>query len=154
MEMNGPTNQYVISSEPESGLLRPHTATAVERLSDVVDGRSKENGRIARCRRLGGADLQLRGYPYLQQCAPAMMPQSNLPLISYPYQSIIHAIYHLAANPEYMQPMREEIEAVIKEQGWSKVAVGKMWKLDSFLRESQRINGIVSSESVFHRDHS
>ncbi|KZT10575.1 cytochrome P450, partial [Laetiporus sulphureus 93-53] len=69
---------------------------------------------------------------------------SNFAAIDSSSNSITHAIYHLAANPECMQPMREEIEAVVKEQGWSKVAVGKMWKLDSFMRESQRINSIVS----------
>lgn len=46
----------------------------------------------------------------------------------------------LAARPEYAQPMREEVQAVINEEGWTKVAVGKLWKLDSFLKESQRLS--------------
>ena len=37
--------------------------------------------------------------------------------------------------------MREEVEAVINEEGWTKSAAGKLWKVDSFLRESQRISG-------------
>ncbi|KAI0654469.1 cytochrome P450 [Cubamyces menziesii] len=56
--------------------------------------------------------------------------------------SITHAIYHLAERPEYLQPLREEIEPIIREEGWTKAAMAKMWKLDSFLRESQRYNGI------------
>ncbi|THG97981.1 hypothetical protein EW026_g4131 [Hermanssonia centrifuga] len=56
--------------------------------------------------------------------------------------SFLHALYHLAADPELMQPLREEIDAVIKEDGWTKAAMGKMRKLDSFMRESQRVNGI------------
>ncbi|KAI0962094.1 hypothetical protein AcV7_001014 [Taiwanofungus camphoratus] len=56
--------------------------------------------------------------------------------------SITHALYHLAANPQYLQPLRDEIESIIKEDGWSKLAIGKMWKLDSFMKESQRLNGI------------
>ncbi|OBZ79757.1 Ent-kaurene oxidase [Grifola frondosa] len=57
--------------------------------------------------------------------------------------SITHALYHLAASPEYIQPIREEVEAVLKEEGdWTKAAMGKMYKLDSFMRESQRLNGI------------
>ncbi|KAI0354621.1 cytochrome P450 [Trametes cingulata] len=56
--------------------------------------------------------------------------------------SITHAIYHLADHPEYIQPLRDEIEPIIKEEGWTKTAMGKMWKLDSFLKESQRFNGI------------
>ncbi|PCH34176.1 cytochrome P450 [Wolfiporia cocos MD-104 SS10] len=68
---------------------------------------------------------------------------SNFAAIHTSSNSITHALYHLAANPEYIQPLREEVEAVTKEYGWTKAAVGKMYKLDSFMRESQRLNGIV-----------
>ncbi len=44
--------------------------------------------------------------------------------------------------PETLQPLREEIEPLVKEEGWTKAAMSKMWRLDSFLRESQRYNGI------------
>ncbi|KAF8343233.1 cytochrome P450 [Amanita rubescens] len=52
-----------------------------------------------------------------------------------------HALYHLAAHPEYVQPMREEVEAAIREDGWTKAAIDKLRKVDSFLRESQRMHG-------------
>ena len=41
-----------------------------------------------------------------------------------------------------MEPLREEDEAVTAADGWTKAAMGKMRKLDSFLKESQRFNGI------------
>ena len=63
------------------------------------------------------------------------------------FQSITHALYHLAASPEYQQPIREEAEALISEEGWTKATMGKLWKLDSFLRESQRYNGISLSKN-------
>ena len=44
--------------------------------------------------------------------------------------------------PECISTLREEIESVIAEDGWSKAAMGKMWKLDSLFRESMRHNGI------------
>ncbi|KAI1791203.1 cytochrome P450 [Ganoderma leucocontextum] len=56
--------------------------------------------------------------------------------------SITHALFDLAAAPQYLQPLREEIEPIIAAAGWTKAAMGNMWKLDSFLRESQRFNGI------------
>ncbi|TBU42576.1 cytochrome P450 [Dichomitus squalens] len=56
--------------------------------------------------------------------------------------SMTHALFDLAAAPEYIQPLREEIEPIVAAEGWTKAAMGKMWKLDSFLRESQRFNGI------------
>ncbi|KIK81319.1 hypothetical protein PAXRUDRAFT_15297 [Paxillus rubicundulus Ve08.2h10] len=52
------------------------------------------------------------------------------------------ALYNLAANPQHMQSLREEVEAVVKTDGWSKGALGKMRKIDSFLKESQRMEGI------------
>lgn len=60
-------------------------------------------------------------------------------------QSITHSLFNLAANTEYMQPLREEVEAVIQEHGWTKNAIDKVWKLDSFMRESQCLGGIAGS---------
>ncbi|OCH84018.1 cytochrome P450 [Obba rivulosa] len=58
--------------------------------------------------------------------------------------SVTHALYHLAARAEYIQPLREEVETVVAKEGWTKAALMKMWKLDSFMKESQRFNGISS----------
>ena len=44
--------------------------------------------------------------------------------------------------PECIPALREEIESVIATDGWTKDAMGKMWKLDSVLRESSRHSGI------------
>jgi hypothetical protein len=35
-----------------------------------------------------------------------------------------------------MEPLREEVTAVIKEEGWTKAGIDKMHKIDSFLRET------------------
>ncbi|CDO73436.1 hypothetical protein BN946_scf185013.g71 [Trametes cinnabarina] len=67
---------------------------------------------------------------------------TNFAAIHTSSNSITHAIYHIAEHPEYLQPLREEIESIVNEEGWTKTGLGKMWKLDSFLRESQRHNGI------------
>ncbi|KAF8844228.1 cytochrome P450 [Paxillus ammoniavirescens] len=56
--------------------------------------------------------------------------------------SFTQALYNLAANPQYMQPLREEVESIIEKDGWSKGALAKMRKLDSFLKENQRVEGI------------
>ena len=70
---------------------------------------------------------------------------------AYRIQTFVHALLHLAADSsgEYIETIREEVERVIKEDGWTKVAMTKMWKLDSFLKESQRMNGIGLSELLF-----
>ncbi|KAI0673746.1 cytochrome P450 [Trametes maxima] len=52
------------------------------------------------------------------------------------------ALHRLAEHPECIAPLREEIEAIVREEGWTKAAIGKMWKLDSLLREFQRHDGL------------
>jgi len=52
-------------------------------------------------------------------------------------------LYRLLAHPEYMEPLRQEVDAVIREEGWTKAGIDKMHKIDSFLRETQRLDGIV-----------
>ncbi|KAI0076796.1 cytochrome P450 [Panus rudis PR-1116 ss-1] len=71
-----------------------------------------------------------------------MMLATNFAAIHTTSNSFTHAIYNLAAYPEYLKPLREEVEAVVKEEGWTKAAMQKMKKLDSFMRESQRMSGL------------
>jgi len=56
----------------------------------------------------------------------------------------VHALYYLAAFPEYIQPLREEVEEIVKSEGWTKTALGKMHKLDSFIKETQRLNPLTN----------
>ncbi|KAG6332745.1 hypothetical protein ID866_6343 [Astraeus odoratus] len=58
--------------------------------------------------------------------------------------TFLQVLYNLAANPQYIQPLREEVESVIAEEGWTKNALQKMRRVDSFLKESQRFEGITS----------
>ena len=61
-------------------------------------------------------------------------------------QALTHALYHLAANPEYAIPLREEVRVLVAEHGWTKAAIDRMYKIDSFLRESLRLSPGGSSE--------
>jgi len=56
----------------------------------------------------------------------------------------VQILYDLANHSEYMQPLREEIEAVVQEDGWTKAAMGKLRKLDSFMKESMRFSFLSS----------
>ncbi|KAF7307834.1 Cytochrome P450 [Mycena kentingensis (nom. inval.)] len=55
-------------------------------------------------------------------------------------QALLHALYHLATKPKYLEPLREEVASVVREEGWTKTAVDKMAKLDSFLKECARVS--------------
>ncbi|KAF8716351.1 hypothetical protein AX14_012380 [Amanita brunnescens Koide BX004] len=69
-------------------------------------------------------------------------------------QAFLNVLFNLAIHPEYVKSMREEVEAVINEEGWTKSAIGKLTKVDSFLRESQRLsgNGLFSVRRKVRRD--
>ncbi|KAI6126997.1 cytochrome P450 [Pisolithus sp. B1] len=59
-------------------------------------------------------------------------------------QTLMSAVYNLAAHPEYLVPLREEVDAVVRQDGWTKAAIDKMYKIDSFLKESYRLDGVSS----------
>jgi len=63
-------------------------------------------------------------------------------------QSVTHALFHLAASPKYQQRLRDEIEALIADEGWTKASIGKMKKLDSFLKECLRFNGHAAGSLI------
>ncbi|PBK85441.1 cytochrome P450 [Armillaria gallica] len=54
------------------------------------------------------------------------------------------ALYALATHPEYAEILRDEVESIINEEGCTKSAMGKMNKLDSFVKESYRLYGNLS----------
>lgn len=49
-------------------------------------------------------------------------------------------MFEIAYRPEYVEPLREEIADALREHGaWSKKAIESMRKLDSFIKECQRV---------------
>lgn len=57
----------------------------------------------------------------------------------------MHVLYDLTAHPEYIDPLREEMLSVLNTYGgFTKQSLPMLWKLDSCLRESQRLNLIAS----------
>ena len=54
-------------------------------------------------------------------------------------------MFYLAAHPEWVKPMRAEVEEIVKAEGWTKDSINKMNKVDSFLRESQRYCALGTS---------
>ncbi|PRP84416.1 hypothetical protein PROFUN_08096 [Planoprotostelium fungivorum] len=58
--------------------------------------------------------------------------------------SFTQALYTLGTRPDWAEAMRQEVLQVTSEHGWSKQSMSRMRKLDSFLKESQRVNGIIA----------
>lgn len=55
-------------------------------------------------------------------------------------QNFGHALFNLAAHPQYVEPLREEVKGVIDQYGWTRDSVSQLPKMDSFLKESQRVS--------------
>lgn len=62
-------------------------------------------------------------------------------------ETTVQALLDVCEHPEILQPLRDEIVQVVRESGWSKTSLYKMKLLDSFLKESQRMNPMSSSVS-------
>ena len=64
--------------------------------------------------------------------------------------ALVFIVLDLAARPEYTQPLRDEIEEVIKQDNveedengalrFNQSSLAKLWKLDSFMKESSRLS--------------
>ena len=64
--------------------------------------------------------------------------------------AILQLLYDLCAMPEYIGPLREEIRSVQSEHGrLDRIAIGQMYKLDSFMKESQRFNPLVLGMLIY-----
>ncbi|EPS93131.1 hypothetical protein FOMPIDRAFT_1088510, partial [Fomitopsis schrenkii] len=45
---------------------------------------------------------------------------------------VIHSLYYLAAHPEHAAALREEVDRVVRADGWSKASLGNMRLIDGF----------------------
>ncbi|KAJ3571229.1 hypothetical protein NP233_g3894 [Leucocoprinus birnbaumii] len=53
-----------------------------------------------------------------------------------------HVLFDLAARPEYIEPLRQEAYQITESEGWSKSAIAKLYKLDSFIHEAVRYSSL------------
>ncbi|KAL5339004.1 cytochrome P450 [Aspergillus crustosus] len=57
---------------------------------------------------------------------------------------MMKVIVAICEHEELIQPLRDEIVAVVKEHGWTEAALAKMVLLDSVLKETQRLEPLAS----------
>lgn len=51
------------------------------------------------------------------------------------------ALFQMCEYPEYIPELREEVRRAVEEdEGWRKTTLTKLRKLDSFVKESQRVH--------------
>ena len=65
---------------------------------------------------------------------------------------VLHTCHQLLATPEFLEPLRAEIDSVLAENdGWTEKALNKMTFLESFIRELLRIYPPSVSKCSFPR---
>ena len=90
-------------------------------------------------------------FSFLEALVAHLMQQSSS-LVSSPstlcflkaymsFQAFGKVLCSLAANPQYVQPLREEVEMALGESGWTRDAIAKLRKIDSFIKEGVRFEG-------------
>jgi hypothetical protein len=144
-----PIMQHVL---PEMGRVRRHFTVARQVICPIVQGRSEaEQGTQNLNKPLDLLQMLWEGaepadrtpefmaYTALAISFAAIRTSSSVPT---------HLLYDLCAQPEYIAPLREEIESVLREEGvlFTKAALNKLVKLDSFMKESQRFNPLSLRE--------
>ncbi|KAL1677468.1 cytochrome P450 [Schizophyllum commune] len=67
---------------------------------------------------------------------------SNFAAIHTTSMTFTHALYDLAAHPEYANYLRMEIQEMVTRGGWRKNTIDGMHLHDSFLRESMRMRAL------------
>ncbi|EAW12417.1 cytochrome P450 [Aspergillus clavatus NRRL 1] len=153
-----PILQHVL---PEMSRVRRHFTVARQFICPIVQERSEsEKGTIKPLDLLqmlwdgaGPADQtpEFMAYTALAISFAAIRTSSSVPT---------HLLYDLCAQPEYIAPLREEIESVLCEEGslLTKTALSKLVKLDSLMKESQRFNPlslltfgrVIRSDRILH----
>ena len=60
--------------------------------------------------------------------------------------TFLNCIFDIASHPEIIDELREEVESVIRDKGWTKQGLDSLRKIDSLMTESQRLSPIASCE--------
>lgn len=57
---------------------------------------------------------------------------------------LLNVLYDLAARPEYLEPLREEVQEVLADNGgqFTKIGMEQLRKMDSFMKETMRFNPV------------
>jgi cytochrome P450 len=58
---------------------------------------------------------------------------------SAPSSLVTQLVFQTLQHPEYIAPLREEIKQLVDEYGWSERTLNEMVKVDSFIRECNRL---------------
>ena len=64
-------------------------------------------------------------------------------------EAVVIALLDLCNRPDVVQILRAEVEEITGAEGWSKTAIYKLKRMDSFLKESQRVHASTIGKLIF-----
>ena len=105
---------------------------------DLVYGRSQREGGAGPLPHISSPRCIPCCYPFNFHGGHCCDPKKHLTNVD--FQALTQALFYLALLPEYLAPLREEVEETTNHEGWTKAALDKMHKIDSFIKESQRLH--------------
>ncbi|GME34330.1 Cytochrome p450 [Neofusicoccum parvum] len=124
---------------PESRKLRQEIAHARRLIEPLIDQRRRENSNDSGKARgtIDWMDQVAKGRSY-----DPVMTQLFFSLFAVhtTTELVTNVMYDICAHPEYIEPLRDEIEGVLRAEGWKKTSLFNMKFLDSFLNEVQRLS--------------
>ncbi|KAF9263087.1 cytochrome P450 [Marasmius fiardii PR-910] len=85
-------------------------------------------------------DTDKKGRNILELCQRVLVV--NFGAIHTTTNTFVHLLFYLAANPDWVEILREDVKSATEVHGWTKTAFNKMPKLDSILHECLRIDGV------------
>ena len=145
-----PIVQWVV---PEMKLVRMHIAIARKHIKPLIRAREAKIADLGEKGKpidmlqmlIDGARAADRQHDFLAYTALAVSFASIHPSARSP----AHLVLDLCANPQYIAPLREEVEQMLKEEGglYSKAGLLRLVKLDSAMKESRRFNPMVYSRT-------
>jgi len=86
----------------------------------------------------------IEGAPESEQSIDALvlrMVEVNMSALHTTGATLYECLFRLALHPEYIPGLRHEVECTITHNGWTKAAMARLVKLDSFMRETHRFSG-------------
>ncbi|KAJ7285046.1 cytochrome P450 [Mycena rebaudengoi] len=150
----GPVIKFLLPSflRPLAGVIFKATFRHQHRMLKYLRPMIEER----RKRRSNGQEIENDMLSWLMDTAPAEHEHSaqslamrmlnvNFVAIHTTSKTFTHALYHLASKPTYIPILRAEAERYLvksDQTSWTKEALGRCVRLDSFLKESQRLNGM------------
>ncbi|PPQ63388.1 hypothetical protein CVT24_005653 [Panaeolus cyanescens] len=83
---------------------------------------------------------EAKGEDATDDALTSMLLFTNFGAIHAPAMALAHSIFYLAANPKYVELLRDEVAGITSRLGWTKDAIDEMVITDSFIKESQRLH--------------